>query len=405
MSELSILLVNDAGAIRTAMDSLLAEGEVAGRLTRASSVDGALEAIVTDTPDLCFICEGNSPADADALLAGVAEAGVKVPVLVFMGAENNDRRRALLKAGAIAAIHSETPRGALIDFALRNAFTRKASEARLRDSNERLVRELLDNQDARERAEQLTGEYAEMAEELHLAKEELEKLNQEKNKFFSILAHDLKSPFNAILGFSNLLVQLYDDMPPEEVRECAEQVHGAGERAFEMLENLLEWGRLQMNRTQPHPEDLDMDDVAGRTLKGLGAAAAAKKLTLHSAVNGVKAHGDLHMTDTVIRNMVNNAIKFTPTAGAVTIAAVPKNGMVEIRVTDTGVGMPPDRAASVFSVTGAKSTTGTGGERGTGLGLLLCKDMVEKMGGQIRVESEEGQGSTFAFTLPQARGA
>ena len=236
--------------------------------------------------------------------------------------------------------------------------------------------------------------------ELRESKAALDILNQQKNKLFSILAHDLKSPFNSLLGMSELMSRGIDTYSRAQLAKHSKSINDSGHRLFQLLENLLEWSRSQMDQITFEPGPQALDEIVGQSVDLLSNLAQDKNVRLVSDVPKLTVQADRHMTDAVIRNMLTNAIKFTEEMGCVTISAEHKNGSIEMAVTDTGIGMAPDRLDSLFRIGSAQSTRGTRGEAGTGLGLLLCKDFVERHGGTISVASKLGEGSTFRFTLP-----
>lgn len=229
---------------------------------------------------------------------------------------------------------------------------------------------------------------------------ELQYLNAEKDKFFSIIAHDLKSPFNALLGFSALLESDAHNMDRNKIAEYAKIVHQSGENAFKLIENLLEWARIQMGRVEASPEPFELADSVQRSLDALGGAAAAKHIQLTSSVGQEVVYADPNMVDTAIRNLVNNAIKFTANDGHVAISAAGDGNTVVLSITDNGVGIPAHKLSGLFKMSEATSTSGTNGEAGTGLGILLCKELIERNGGALSVKSTVGEGTTFSIVLP-----
>jgi signal transduction histidine kinase/ABC-type amino acid transport substrate-binding protein len=236
--------------------------------------------------------------------------------------------------------------------------------------------------------------------DLRASQAALETLNQQKNKLFSILAHDLRSPFNALLGLSELLALGRDTYSRAELVKYSKSINDSGHRLFQLLENLLEWSRSQMDQITFEPEPQELDALVGQSLSLLSGVAEEKNVRLVNEVPKLTVQADRHMADTVIRNLLTNAIKFTEEMGSITISAQRKNGSIETTVADTGIGMAPDRLASIFLIGSTQSSRGTRGEAGTGLGLLLCKDFVERHGGTIDAESKLGEGSIFRFTLP-----
>jgi two-component system sensor histidine kinase/response regulator len=223
-----------------------------------------------------------------------------------------------------------------------------------------------------------------------------------RNKFFSIIAHDLKDPFNTLIGFSDILLKSIETASPEEIREIVKHIYESSVFGFELLTNLLEWSSSQTGRIKYNPEKVEVRALATRIVDLLKSTAEKKQISLNVPV--VTEHvvmADRKMIETVLRNLVSNAIKFTSANGSVTIQyGRIDNSTVKISVKDTGMGIPEEDINKLFRVEETFSTPGTELERGTGLGLLLCKEFVEKNCGEIVVESEVGVGSEFTITLP-----
>jgi signal transduction histidine kinase len=232
---------------------------------------------------------------------------------------------------------------------------------------------------------------------------DLAKLNADKDKFFSIVAHDLKGPFMPLLGYAEYLLEVDENYTPEEVKEIAKTIHDSAKNIFTLLENLLQWARLQMGRMEYQPGSITLRTVAQKTLQLLKPTADQKKITLNSTLDSqLVAKADEYMTYTVIRNLTNNALKFTPNGGQVTIIGREIDAdYLEVAVIDTGVGIKPENIGKLFQIQSHFTTIGTAQEKGTGLGLIMCREMIEMNGGKIWVESELGQGTTVKFTLPR----
>ena len=258
------------------------------------------------------------------------------------------------------------------------------------------------------------------ARELQQANQKLIQLNADKDKFFSIVAHDLKGPFMPLLGNAELLTEMGDVLPPAEVKQLGAAIQRTGRNVFSLLENLLAWARLQMGRMEYSPQLLDMSDIAIKNVELLSGNAAIKQIDLRNEVKAETwVYADENMLDTVIRNLINNALKFTPQGGQVTIAAqlgirnwelgvdsfvIPNSSLlipnyIEVSVADTGGGMSEETRQKLFKLDQHVTTVGTGHETGTGLGLIICQEMVIKSGGRIWVESEVGRGTTVHFTV------
>jgi two-component system CheB/CheR fusion protein len=236
---------------------------------------------------------------------------------------------------------------------------------------------------------------------------ELAVLNANKDRFFSIVAHDLRSPFNPLIGLSEIMAEMPDSTPPEEFRELAASIYRSARSVYNLLENLLAWSRLQRGKMETEMECLHLKQVIAKNIRLLSNIAADKGVHLENAVTAdFFAAADRNMLNTVARNLISNALKFTPKGGKVCISAQPlakDTGMLQVAVTDTGVGITPEDQAKLFRMDVTHSTRGTAEEPGTGLGLIICQEMVEKMGGRIWVESEgiPGQGTTIKFTIHQ----
>lgn len=227
------------------------------------------------------------------------------------------------------------------------------------------------------------------------------KINAEKDKFFSIIAHDLKSPFNSIIGFSDLLVEQVRNKEYEGIEKYAGIVQQSSKRAMDLLMNLMEWSQSQTGRMEYNPEHFEMVNLIKETTLLLSGALEQKSLSLSKNVpSNAPVFADKKMISTVLRNLISNAIKYTHIEGRIIISVKEKQNELLVSVSDTGVGISKDNCEKLFKIDETYSSPGTNKEKGTGLGLILCKEFVEKHGGKIWVESEEGIGSTFIFTLP-----
>jgi signal transduction histidine kinase len=232
-------------------------------------------------------------------------------------------------------------------------------------------------------------------------------LNHNKDKFFSIISHDLRSPFNALLGFTELLTNGAQTMKRKMLSDYSASVHEAAQQAFKLMDNLLHWSRLQMNRVSVELEVLDLGAVIQENIDMLAPIAARKDIALtHQTKQMVPASVDRDMMDTILRNLITNAIKFTPARGKITVLAAIHPGdagyTCHILVQDTGLGAAPEQLDGLLGIYRKTTATGTAGEIGTGLGLPLCMELIEKLDGSLTLESAPGQGMTAKLTLPAA---
>lgn len=233
------------------------------------------------------------------------------------------------------------------------------------------------------------------------AETNLIKLNNAKDKFFSIIAHDLKNPFNALLGFSETLIHKYNDLSREQIYTYIDIINKSATSLYQLLENLLEWSKSQTGNINYIPEKFQVKEVADREIFNLIPAANRKNISIQTEISpNITAFADKNIISAVIRNLLNNAIKFTFYDGTILISARETRKKVEVSVSDNGVGISKVAKKKLFSLDYNVTTTGTNDEKGTGLGLLLCKEFVEKSGGTLWVDSKPGKGSTFTFTIP-----
>jgi len=236
---------------------------------------------------------------------------------------------------------------------------------------------------------------------LRESEQNLKESNRQKDMFFSIIAHDLRSPFTSLLGFTQFMVQEADTLTKEEFREFSASIDKTARNVYNLLENLLQWARMKTGRMEYSPAAINLYEMVTDLLDLYQPNAFKKKITLlHNSNVKKKVVADINMLNTVFRNLVSNAIKFTREGGVIEITTKQKNKFVEVTIKDNGVGIPKGNINKLFMIDEHVSTVGTDKERGTGLGLVLCKEFVEKNGGTIRVESQKGKGSSFIFTVP-----
>jgi signal transduction histidine kinase/ligand-binding sensor domain-containing protein len=237
-------------------------------------------------------------------------------------------------------------------------------------------------------------------DEINQQKQELEKLNATKNKFFSIVAHDLKGPINSFSSFADLLANHTDSMTMEEIKRVAIELGKAVKNTSNLTENLLTWARAQMEKLSHKPENLLISQIIEENEVLLKSSAQNKNIRLITdSESDTRVFADKDQLTFVIRNLISNAIKFTKPGGEVRVTIKVTGVQAEVSVIDTGVGMEEGVAQKIFDIGTKHSTLGTSGEKGTGLGLLLCKEFVERNGGGIWVESKVGQGTKFSFSL------
>jgi signal transduction histidine kinase len=237
-------------------------------------------------------------------------------------------------------------------------------------------------------------------------REELNRLNATKDRFFSIIAHDLRGPFTGLLGALEMLRDGGTDLADAERQELIADLYETSQRTYNLLENLLEWARSQQQAVSPVPQSLPLMQVV-REIVGLFEPAAEQKgVTITARIPpGLVIYADADMMGTAIRNLVHNAVKFTGNNGSVSVTASARGDVAEIVVADSGVGMEPEVVKQLFTLEHTMSRSGTGGEPGSGLGLLLAHQYVTQNGGYITAQSTPGKGSRFTVVVPLGPGS
>jgi signal transduction histidine kinase len=218
-----------------------------------------------------------------------------------------------------------------------------------------------------------------------------------------VVAHDLRSPLNSLFGFSNLLVKHADSMTKEEIQTMGAKLRDSVANTLKMTENLITWARSQMLDEQTNPELVELKSVVDETLKVLRESAEKKGVLLDdNEVSDAQVFVDKNHLSLILRNLINNAIKYTKAGDKVLVKATQNNGKTKILIEDTGLGMDHETVEKLFSLERTVSEVGTSGERGTGLGLVLCKQYIERNHGSVEVHSEKSKGTRFIVTLPSS---
>lgn len=264
-----------------------------------------------------------------------------------------------------------------------------------------LIKRLRNNNILEERLTQNSIEIERQRDELNKQKKELEELNATKDKFFTIIAHDLKNPFNTVIGLSELLMERFDTYDQSKIKTFISQINKFTLNAYDLLEDLLQWAKSQTGRLKVQEEKVDLESLINESIGFLKERANEKNIRIKTEVNiNTFARIDKNMIGTVLRNLISNAIKFTANNGEISIKTEINSNFIHVIVIDSGVGIPVENMDKLFRIDKNISTQGTNEESGTGLGLIISKEFVECNGGTIHVESEEGKGSKFIFTVP-----
>jgi len=236
---------------------------------------------------------------------------------------------------------------------------------------------------------------------LNQQKDQLQQLNSTKDKFFSIIAHDLRSPFQSLIGLSDIMLDELKESDSPEQRNYANMIHESSHHIYELVENLLTWSKTQRNNMSFEPVEINISSIIEEILALLQPNFDLKNISSEKHFGSDKhGYADKNMIEMVIRNLITNAIKFTPQNGKIWISLTENNDHLQVEIHDNGIGISAANQLKLFRIDSNFSNKGTNGEEGTGLGLIICKEFIEKNNGRIRVESEPGKGSSFFFTVP-----
>jgi signal transduction histidine kinase len=283
--------------------------------------------------------------------------------------------------------------------------------SRLRSANETLRQRTVElhsiNHLLEERQVLILNQSKELTEQslrLKNSNQDLMKLVATRDKLLSIIAHDLRTPFNTILGFTQLLIEVVDLKDYKKVRKYVRYVHDSSLTVFNLLENMLFWVRSQSDKIRFNPAPYDLNRAFDETLELVRESALRKNISIDvSAYQNYRVYVDVDMIRTVIRNLLINAVKFTPLDGFIKVKTSLDLDFVRFYVIDSGIGMSPEDIKNLASHMTINSKPGTAGETGSGLGLSLCYEFVHRNGGEMIINSNLGKGSSFSFTVPLAK--
>jgi len=235
---------------------------------------------------------------------------------------------------------------------------------------------------------------------LKTAREELRQAKESRDQFFSILAHDLKNPFQALLGLLKEILDHYQEFPPEEVKEMIQGVYNSSHSVYELLLKLLDWGRSQTGALILRPQQLDLEKLLNNLTEPFRAGLQSKKQVLNLDLKTSQVWGDAETLEVILRNLISNSMKFSPLGGEITVWSRLEGAKVLLGVKDSGMGMSESQAAHVFEIKDRSSTLGTQKEKGTGLGLILCRTFAQENNGTLTFTTEPGKGTEFILELP-----
>lgn len=383
----SILIVDDTPKNLQLMSSLLKQKGY--KLYITNSGENALNFLKTTLPDLILLdvmMPGLSGFEVCRLLK--KDERLKDIPVIFLSAKNETEDVVEgFEAGAVDYI--------VKPFNAKEVFVRVATQLQLKTATTLLKQK-------NDKLNDLNKSLTESKKIIEKDALQLKRLNAEKNRFFSIIAHDLRSPFTGLTGLTEILCNHIDELSQDEIRNMVKMLNESSQQVYELLNNLLQWSRLQMNAITFEPENLKLSDIVKESIKVLDGQINEKNISIEMDIAQEEVvYADVNMLKTIMRNLVSNGVKFTPKGGKISLAAKPaEKNLVMISVTDNGIGMDESLRKKLFLIDEKVSRVGTEGETSNGIGLLLCKDFVEKNNGEIWVESQINSGTTFRFTLP-----
>jgi two-component system, sensor histidine kinase and response regulator len=382
-STLKILCLEDDSKDAELLKEMLADAGYEVEMDVASDEAGYISFLKTQTYDIILADYTLPGFNASEALKLALNLQPHTPFICISGTIGEDKAVELVKQGATDYVLKDRL-GRLV-FAVKRALI----DAEKREEWERVQDKLRDK------------------ETIERQNEELKILNATKDKFFSIIAHDLKAPFNSILGFSEILMKQVHHLEKEKIEHISRIIYQSSKMAVELLMNLVEWSLSQSGRIEFQPENVQITEIMNEVEMIVEPVAKQKKINIYHEISPrITAFADKQMLSTVLRNLLSNAVKFTAQGGNVTVSAMEQNNHLMISVTDTGIGIPEDKINKLFRIDESFSTDGTDKEKGTGLGLILCREFVEKHGGRIWAESppagnNKRGGSTFTLSIPQ----
>ncbi|HLO58993.1 MAG TPA: hybrid sensor histidine kinase/response regulator [Bacteroidales bacterium] len=408
---LNILLVEDNRGDVALFKELLRESDISFKLTHSSSVKETISQHSSSIFDLILLDLGLPDSNGIDTLKRIKECFVNTALIIMTGWDDGETALQALREGAQDYLIKNRMNADMVSRSIKYSIERKKigellhnSEDRYRQLNAGLeikVRErtteleLLNHKLQKELSERIKIE-----EELRKSETQLIELNATKDKFFNIVAHDLKNPFTSLLGSTELLFQNIELLDRAGIKKLAVILNDSAKSGYAILQNLLDWSRSQTGLLKINPENLNLKAIIDENILNLELFSSNKDIDVISEVNPDTAiYADKNMVNTIVRNLISNALKFSYRSGKIRISAFPDDEFMVVSVRDNGIGIPADKIDKLFRIDTKFSMPGTENEQGTGLGLKLCKEFVEKQGGKIWVTSEENKGSDFRFTL------
>ncbi|OEJ65584.1 hypothetical protein BEN30_14115 [Magnetovibrio blakemorei] len=405
-----ILLTGGNSEVRKDLGDAFFGEEVEVNIEEAPDLDHALEALVSGRHELCIVySDPADPENALSITICAQKAGLTTPIIVLNGQGAGTNLREFIVSGALAAFPWDVSQPAMLSGIVRLALSLRKTEMKLRRTNDRLVRDLITSRDSRERAEELTSQYAETMENYYLAKNEAERASQAKTEFLAHMSHELLTPLNAIIGFSDTIKEeIFGPMGHAKYADYVNDIRNSGQHLHSLIKDLLDISTIEAKKMELHESNLEVGellDMCSRTVQH-NAKLGQVNLTLNIADNLPKLWADERRMKQILINLLANAVKFTPPGGTISLAASlsgqDDDGHI-FCVKDSGIGMNEDDLVKAMEQFGQVRRGLESPHEGTGLGLPLSKSLAELHGGRLQIESTKNIGTQVTVTLPRSR--
>ncbi|MCO5250184.1 MAG: hybrid sensor histidine kinase/response regulator [Candidatus Kapabacteria bacterium] len=372
---LKILLIEDNPGDAMLIEELLLESKrFTFSISIADTLKAGLELVEKDDVDIVLLDLGLPDSQGLEAVEKMVEKVKHLPIVVITGLDDDDTGRKAINMGAQNYIVKGLNNTRLITDSIMHAIERNNILLQLKEKDAEMVR----------------------------INAQLMETNHAKERLIALISHDLRGPVKTVVSFLKLLVEDYNDFDDEMRKQAMNSCLNSGNIAVELMETLLDWARLQSDEKKIYPKIAMLKTFVDNSMEPIWPMAAQKNITISNLTSdNLSFYADTDMIATVMRNLLTNAVKFTPQNGTVTIKSEKTtNGGVIISVEDTGVGIKEDDINKIFDITAGFTTLGTNNEKGSGFGMILCKEFVEKNNGNIKIESELGKGTKICFELP-----
>ncbi|MBL4614198.1 MAG: HAMP domain-containing histidine kinase [Magnetovibrio sp.] len=403
-----ILLIGGSAGIREALSNAFQGEDVTVDIEVVEGCDAALEALVGGRHEICFVhCHDNDSELALWISVSAKKAGLKTPIIVLADPTTRVHERDFISAGAISAFTLDSSQHALLSGIARLTLTLRNTEQKLRRTNDRLIKDTFTLQDSRERAEALTVQYVEMMENYVKAKTEAERASAAKSDFLAHMSHELLTPLNAIIGFSeSIKLQTFGPLGHQKYEDYINDIGSSGHHLHELIKDMLDISAIEANKMALYETNLEIGMLVEDSVRFVRLHAEGEGINLHTQFDAdlPLLFADERRMKQILINLMSNAVKFTPVGGTISVcASISQDGGHLLVVSDTGIGMTDEDMAKAMEKFGQVQRGMVAKHEGAGLGLPLTKELVGLHGGTLSIDSVHNKGTTVTVSLPQHR--